>query len=279
MTIGIVGHTGMVGSQVYTYFRQKGFKTLGYSVDPRDGFPNSTWEEINQKCGVIFICVPTPFNFSKRKANFSIVEEVLEKVSPDKTVVIKSTIWPGMTDSFQKKYPKLKLLFNPEFLSRITAKKDFQSPDRQLVGYTNKSKSMAAKILKILPKGKYNKIMKAGEAELVKFAHNVFGSVRIIYANHLFEVCQKFKLDYDVVKESFAASEFIGPGILRYMRIFNKAHKRGFGGPCFPKDIGSYLEFCRRHKISAEIAEGTRQANLRILKLQALTEEKAEKNL
>ncbi len=123
------------------------------------------------------------------------------------------------------------------------------------------------------------RIMKASEAELVKYGHNVFGPIRIIYANHLYEVCKKLKLNYDEVKNAFAASEFIGSGILRYMKIFNHGGKRGFGGPCFPKDLNSYLEFCKRNEIPAEIPEATREANIRILKEQLFTEKEAEEIL
>ena len=274
--IGIIGHTGMVGSEIYKYFLSKGFYVLGYSTNPRDGFPQSTWEEINKSCNIIFICVPTPFNFSTKKSNFNIVEKVLGNISGNKIVVIKSTIWPGMTELFQKKFPGLRILFNPEFLSRTSAKKDFEKPDRQLMGYTSTSKTTASKILKLLPKGKYAKILKSSEAELIKYAHNVYGSLRIIYANHLYEVCKKFNLNYDEVKNGFAASDFIGPGVLRYMTIFHNG-KRGYGGPCFPKDVNSYLEFCSKNRIQAEIIKGLRNANRRILKEQSLTEKQSEK--
>ena len=44
----------------------------------------------------------------------------------------------------KNKYPKLKIVFNPEFLSRKTAKKDFENPDRIIIGTDSKK---AEKIL------------------------------------------------------------------------------------------------------------------------------------
>lgn len=274
--IGVIGHTGMVGSEVYSYFKNKGYKVLGYSTIKRRGFPQSSWNEINSKCSIIFVSVPTPFDFEKKHANFSIVREVVSKIIGRKTVVIKSTVWPGTTDTLQKEYPDQRFIFNPEFLSRISAKKDFAKPDRQLIGATSSSKKEAIKISKILPKGKYHKILKAKEAELIKYAHNIYGSIQIVYANHLYDICEKIGADYGKVKTGFSASDYIGKGILRYMNIFHNG-KRGYAGPCFPKDVNSFIEFNHKNKIKIELIEAARNANIRILKSQNMTERSSEK--
>lgn len=274
--IGIIGHTGMVGSEVWNYFKKRHYETYGYSLDNKDGIPNSSWTEINDKCEVLFICVPTPFNFHKKKTDLDIVKSVVSRISPGKIVIIKSTVWPGTTSSLQDKYPKLKLLFNPEFLSRSTACEDFEFPDRQLVGYTQRSKRIANQILRILPCSPYSKTMKAEEAELVKYSHNVWGAIRIIWANHLYEISQKIGADYETIRNGFAASKFIGKGALRYMTIFHN-EKRGYGGPCFPKDVASYIEFCKKKGIDCELVKAARDENIRILASQKMTERIAEK--
>ena len=272
--LGVIGHTGMVGSEVYTYFKSKKYSVLGLSVDRREGFSNSSWDEINNKCDIIFVCVPTPYNFRKKSPDFSIVENVLNKITGRKIVVIKSTVWPGFSNKMKNKYPKLKIVFNPEFLSRKTAKKDFENPDRQIVGYTGNSKKNAETVLKLLPKGKYSKIVKSDEAELIKYAHNVFGSIAIIYANHLYEVSEKLKIDYNQIKDGFTASEFIGKGISRYMNVFHN-DKRGFGGPCFPKDVNSYIKFCKSIGVDAELPIAAWKADVRILDEQNISIEKS----
>jgi len=273
LNIGVVGHTGMVGSQVYSFFKTK-LPTFGVSKHP-SGKLIGSWTRLNENCEVIFVCVPTPYNFKTKRPDFGIVEEVLKKIDGGKIAVIKSTIWPGTTESLQKKHRHLKLLFNPEFLSRSTAKQDFLNPDRQIVGYTKKSKSHSTKILRLLPKGKYNKTIKSSEAELIKYSHNVYGAMRIIYANHLYDVCRKLSINYDEVKNGFAASEFVGPGALRYMNIFHNG-KRGYAGPCFPKDVNAYIDFCNEIGVDAELVKATRAANKRILSDQGLKEEGVE---
>lgn len=274
--IGVVGHTGMVGSQVFNYFKSRGHRVFGYSRFKKNGFPRASWEAINGEAGVIFVCVPTPFDFNKRNSDFSAIENVLGQIKDDKVVIIKSTVWPGTTDRLQEKFPHLKLFFNPEFLSRKTAKSDFENPDRQIIGYTTKSKEIAKDILSILPQGKKNMVMKAAEAELVKYSHNVHGTISILWANQLYEISKKLDIDYEKVKEGFVASEFVGNGMLRYMTIFHHGGKRGVGGPCFPKDLAAFIEFCKTIGVDAQLPLAARRANLRILKRQGLTEKLAE---
>lgn len=274
--IAIIGHTGMVGSTLFRYYTRKKYNVLGYSTREKIGFKNSTIDEINRSAEIVFVCVPTPFDFEKKKTNLEIVKKVVSQISDGKIIVIKSTVWPGTTMALQKKNPEKKLLFNPEFLSRKTAYQDFISPDRQIIGYTSKSKSEAGKILKILPKAPYQSIVKSEEAELIKYMHNVFGALRIIFSNHIYEASKKLNIDYENVLQGFVSSKYIGPGYLRYSTIFHNG-KRGYGGPCFPKDINSYIEFCNKLGIPNELIDATKKANVRILKDQGLSEKAAEK--
>src|SRR3989344_1804373 len=78
--VGVVGHTGMVGSQVFSYFNSRGFQVFGYSRSNKNGFPHASWEEINGEADIIFVCVPTPYDFKKRNSDFSAIENVLAQI-------------------------------------------------------------------------------------------------------------------------------------------------------------------------------------------------------
>ena len=95
-----------------------------------------------------------------------------------------------------------------------------------------------------------------------------------LYSFHANE--KDLEIYYEKVKEGFVASEFVGSGILRYMTIFHHGGKRGVGGPCFPKDLAAFIEFCKTIGVDAELPKATRRANLKILKRQGLTEKLAE---
>jgi len=147
--IGIVG-IGTVGKAVKYWFNKEGYPLFLYDKNKKIG----SSEEINRS-EIVFISVPTPFRKQGKGYDDSAVIEALNLLSSPKIVVIKSTILPGSTEKFQKKFSKHKILFNPEFLRQKTALRDFLHPNQQIIGYTAKSKGAAKKILDILPKAPY----------------------------------------------------------------------------------------------------------------------------
>lgn len=230
-TIGVIGHKGMVGGVVYKYFKKENYKVYGY--DLLDGA-----EKVNAfKADLIFVCVPTPFNWKTRKFDGSIVDKSVGMCKTGKTVVIKSTVPIGTTDKLQKKYKKVKLLFNPEFLSEATAYEDFTYPDRQFVGYTKVSYKEAIKVLNTLPQSAYEAIMPAKEAELLKYINNLHGILEVVESNHYWEVCKKEGIDYENVLKAALASKWVGSTMGRHYREVIHKGKKGFAGKCFPKDI------------------------------------------
>ena len=275
-TIAIIGHTGKVGTQVYQWFKKSihpKYKVMGLSLDRQ----SYNWEEINRKADYIFITVPTPFDWKTNEYKTNIVEDVLDKITGNKKVIIKSTIVPGTTERLQKKYPKLFILFNPEFLSEKTAKSDFINPDRQIIGFTKKSYPYAQEVLHLLPQSPYGVICTTSEAEIAKYVNNFHGALMVTFSNFFYDICQKLNADFDVVKGASTASKWVGSPMGRmYWEIFHKG-KRGYGGTCFPKDINSLISWCKENKIDTEVIEATQKANSRLLKSQGLTEKLLEK--
>jgi len=125
LKLGIIG-VGMVGGASKNYFERKGIKPFLYDKGKNLG----SIEEVNQ-ADVIFICVPTPFD-KEKGFNLSFIEGACRDILGKKIIVIKSTVLPGTTEKLQKKYSQHKFLFNPEFLTEITADQDMNYPDSWL---------------------------------------------------------------------------------------------------------------------------------------------------
>ena len=49
-------------------------------------------------------------------------------------VVVKSTVYPGFTDKMKSRYPGLRLLFSPEFLTEKNSIDDFETCNRVIMG-------------------------------------------------------------------------------------------------------------------------------------------------
>ncbi len=255
--IGIVG-IGMVGGNVFRYFSEAGWKRgnnlFCFDADTKKGFSDDI-----KKAEVIFVCVPTK-RLKDGSCDTSIVEKVVAKYhSPKKILIIKSTVEPGLSVRLQKKY-KSPILFNPEFLTESRAREDFLHPDRQIIGHTAKSFSHASSVLNLLPRaffaspgslGTYDFTrINSSEAEMGKYAGNVFGAMKVSFANILADFSNaledtlnkegiKEKVNYENVRGVIAHDARIGDS---WMNVYH-GNYRGFGVYCFPKDLDAFINF------------------------------------
>lgn len=259
LKIGIIG-VGMVGGAVRNYFESKGIKPFLY--DNGKGF--GSIDEVNQG-DIIFICVPTPFD-KEKGFDLSFVKDVCGKVSGEKILVIKSTVLPGTTEKLQQDYPQHRFLFNPEFLTEFTADQDMKYPDRQIIGYTKQSYSLAAKVLQILPLAPFEKIMSATEAEMVKYFGNTWFSTKVIFANQIYDLCQKLGINYEDIMEAAAADKRIGK---THLEITHKGY-RGYGGKCLPKDTKALIQFAKDKNIDLKLLKTVEEVNKRLMEEQGI---------
>jgi UDPglucose 6-dehydrogenase len=228
MKIGIIG-MGVVGKTLYKAF--KNLKHLCYGLDKH----NSDTLTKLILCDIIYICLPT--NHSIKGLETGVVESYLKKLNNLKfkgIVAIKSTLNPGDTEKFIKRFSFLKknICFVPEFLRERCSYKDFtKNHDLLLIGSENKN--INKKIIR--NHGKYPKkisIVSTKEAELIKLYSNAYNAARIVFANSFFEICDKTNVDYSVVLKNYLKRE-MSTG--KYLACNKKL--RGFGGKCLPKDL------------------------------------------
>ncbi len=256
--IGIIG-LGMVGSPIKKWFEEvqgyrRGHELFCYDSDPKRGCTDN----IN-KADVIFVAVPTPPN-PDGSCDVSIVKSVVSGIKDGKVVIIKSTVTPGTAEGLQKKYPRKKIIFNPEFLTESQPWLDYIKPHRQIAGHTSKSFSQAKKILSFLPRANFERPIPIGlskrgitatEAELIKYAGNVFGYLKVVYGNIWADISHalsinfknkkiKSEVSYENIREAISADPRTGPAWL------NVEHGNycGAGGYCFPKDMNATIRFC-----------------------------------
>lgn len=254
----------MVGSAIQHYFEKlKGIKPFLYDKGKNLG----SLQEVNQ-AEVIFVCVPTPFDKEKNYFDLSYIEDAISKIEGNKIVVIKSTVLPGTTEMFQKKYPQHKLLMNPEFLTELTADQDMNYPDRQIIGYTEKSYNVAGDVMQILPMAPFEKILPATEAEAVKYFGNTWFSTKVVFANQFYDVCQKLGLNYDRIMEAASADKRIGR---THLEIWHKGY-RGFGGKCLPKDNKAFIKFAEKQGVDLKLHKVVDEINDELLKEQGITD-------
>lgn len=251
--IGIIG-IGMVGDPLRKHFELNGF-VRGESLFCYDTDKTKGYDDAVSHADIIFICVPTPAR-SDGHCDIGIVESVIAKyAAPNKTFIIKSTVAPGTTGRLAEKY-KANILFNPEFLTEANAWDDMMRPDRQIVGRSVHDQNISG-ILDILPKPSVDLseyAINATEAELGKYAANVFGSMKVTFANIIADVCYMIELslrkddiqnadvNYEMVRRIVGNDKRIGD----YWLNVNHGKYRGFGGYCFPKDSAALIGVAKK---------------------------------
>ena len=258
---GVVG-VGMVGGAMQRYLEKKqGVELFLYDKGKNLGSP----DEIN-KAEVIFVCVPTPYLKDGKGFDLSHVEETLAMLQGEKVVVIKSTVLPGTTEMLQQKYPQHKILMNPEFLTEETADQDMSYPDRQIVGYTSKSFTVAGDVMQLLPLAPFERTLPAAEAEMVKYFGNTWFSVKVSFANQMYDLCQKLGIEYDRMVEAAAADKRIGR---THLNIFHKG-ARGYGGKCLPKDTKAIIQLANSKGVDLKIHKAAEEINNVLMAMQGI---------
>lgn len=250
---------GAVGKAVAAYYQDV---KIYDKYKPRDPI-----EEVGA-ADYIFVAVPTPYQNGPdlTEMDDAIANVTNHLVKPEKQVVIiKSTVIPGTTDAYQKKYPQVNFIFNPEFLTESVAVEDFAKPDKQLVGFTNKTQSLADEVLRILPGAPYQKILPARVCEMTKYAINSYYAFKVIFGNAIYDLCEKLNLDYNLVREGLVADERI---IDSHFDVFAGGY-RGYGGKCLPKDVLTLGWLGKKHNVDLALIDQIISINdrLRGLKL------------
>lgn len=265
----------MVGMPLKRYFEEirgyrRGTDLFLYDIDTKKGFN----DDVN-RADVIFICVPTP-RLPDGSAGLGAVANALEGIGGNKIAVIKSTVPPGTTEFFQKKYSQHLILFNPEFLTEMHAWENTINPDRQLVGWTVSSRDAAGDVLGLLPPASLcapssDLDLTATEAEIVKYAANIFLTRKVVFANAIFDLAKHHGADYERIRAGIASDPRIGPSHLDV----NYQGYRGYGGYCFTKDTDALIEHCREVGLEhvADFFRADRAYNEKLLASQNLTAE------
>lgn len=249
--IGIVG-TGMVGGALQRYYQSIGVEPLVYDKGKSIG----SMDDVNQ-ADIIFVCVPTPFYLDEGGFDLSYVRAALATIKDGKVVVMKSTMVPGTTAALQAEYPQFTMLYNPEFLVEKFADRDTAHPDRQIIGVTKVSAACAEQVLALLPQAPYVRIVSSTEAELIKYFGNTFLSLRVTFANQMYDLCQKMGAEYDLVRDGIAADARIGPS---HFDVFYGDY-RGYGGKCLPKDTRALIQFGERMGVPLTLLEAAEKYN------------------
>lgn len=270
--ICIAGY-GYVGRAFYHFFSlYNHFNVFAYDINPSLASINplvSTDDELLNTADLVVICVSTPPS-EDGSVNTSYVEDVLSRIRKETTVLIKSTIPPGTTDSYCRKFPKLKVAFSPEYIGEssyyLPTPYDFdkdviKTPFFIFGGEKQICNEIVGYYTQIAGPCKEYVFTTALNAELCKYMENTYFATKIVFCNEYRRICESFGADYNEVRELWLKD----PRVLRtHTMIYNTEEPYCFGGKCLPKDLSGIIEQSSKVGYSAPFLKSVQQCNTRL---------------
>ena len=264
MNIGIIGN-GFVGSAV-----RNGFSSHSDFVDKIKVYDkneslsyNSLSDTVNNS-DFIFLSLPTPAN-KDGSINLDLIHSSLEEINnvinKNNIILIRSTVTPGTTEYFAKKYPELNFVFNPEFLTEKNSNFDFINQSRIILGGPEFLTNKVSALYKLrFPKTPivYTNYQ---TAELIKYMNNCFLATKVSFMNEMNLLAKEVNADWDKALIGFQMDERVGNS---HNNVPGPDGKLGFGGSCFPKDMQALMHFANDLGIKLHTLSGAWKTNLKV---------------
>jgi UDPglucose 6-dehydrogenase len=185
---------------------------------------------------LLFVAVGTPPTHSG-DADLAAVNAVVDAMpgSDRHALVMKSTVPCGTGATIQRIFRErgkgdMAYVSCPEFLKEGSAIRDFQHPDRVVVGDNGNWAGDAAVEL-YAPLNAPLVRTDVASAEMIKLAANAFLATKISFINEIANVCEETGADVIEVARGVGLDDRIGPKFLQA--------GIGYGGSCFSKDVSA----------------------------------------
>ncbi len=285
-TVTVIG-LGYVGLPLACLISQKGYKTYGLDLKedsikkinqkkspfkdeliakilPKIDLKATSDPSVLKESDFVIICVPTPVNerhLPVFKPLTSAIESVLENFKKGVTVVVESTINPGVCEEvvlplFEKKNLKVGkdffLAHCPERVNPGDPKWNVSNINRCVGGVTDKCLQKSLEFYRSILDATVTPMKSIKEAEATKTIENAFRDVNIAFVNELAKSFDRMGIDLKDVIQGASTKPFA------FMAHYPGC---GVGGHCIPVDPYYLIEKARRVGFEHDFLKLARRIN------------------
>jgi UDPglucose 6-dehydrogenase len=223
---------------------------------------------------LIFLTLPTPnvghrYDLSAFTAGTAAVGRALAGSAARHTVVVRSTVSPGITEGLVKSTLEehsgmvanegFGLASNPEFLRAVSAAEDFANPWMTVIA--SRDPQVVERLREVLLPfgGELRTFSNPAEAEFIKCAHNIYNATKISFWNEMWLVAQKLGVDLDPIAATVARS---AEGSINPQ--YGIRGGAPYGGVCLPKDTQGFLGFAATIDVDMPLLSAVVETNDRL---------------
>lgn len=240
MKVGIVGY-GFVGKALSDGLKDNVNLVI---IDPKLNTNIKDLKDFDPE--FIFISVPTPMS-DDGSQDISIVQNVINDINihiKDAVVVLKSTVLPSHVQSILD--TRSTIILNPEFLRESYAKQDFINASLILFGGDKENCIKLSEFYKEYTKCKNtdHTFVDALSASLIKYSINSFLATKVVFFNEMKEIFDKSGTNesWKNFINAISLDSRVGSS---HMLVPGPDGRKGFGGPCFPKDTKALHQYSK----------------------------------
>lgn len=187
---------------------------------------------------ILIVCIGTPVKKSKPDLEFffKLFKEIKPYITPEKLLVIRSSIYPGTINEIQKYLGKnfKNISYCPERVVQGNSIIELPKLPQIVSGLNPKSIKLSKNLFKMICKKII--ITSVLEAELIKLFSNAWRYINFSIANQFHDICENFSINFSQLRKNMI------DGYDRNKDI----PKAGFAaGPCLYKDTAQLNTFLK----------------------------------
>ncbi len=193
----------------------------------------TTDARVLEDAGAIIVTIGTPVDEyldpSVREFDRS-MDRLLHQVHPGQLVVLRSTVFPGMTDRLARRLEQLgrsdvDLAYCPERIVQGQSLRELEQLPQLIAGTSTRAAQRAAELFRII--GPKVIFLRPIEAELAKLFCNAWRYINFAIANQFYVIARHFEADFQQIFQALRQD---------YPRMQSLARPGLAAGPCLLKD-------------------------------------------